>query len=341
MAQHFLLSSKSRSLDLLSIMGMDENAARARFTAIWWEASDGEPVCPSCGGLDHWTLGNGHKWKCIGCRTQFSATKGTVFESHKLSFRKLLAIVALFANGVLGVAACRLSREVNISYKSAFVLLHRIREAMGRDEPEAMLGGVVEIDGAIFGGSLPQLPNAKELWEKFKIMNKAAARKKRKLIVVLRERQAPDPDVPAKVRTFLLSKEGDAIEIARRLVRRDTEIQADFSNQWEPLHLHFKTKRINHSEHFSHDGACTSQAESFFRRMRCAERGVYLQISGPHITRYAWELGWREQYRRKPNGEHFEMILGLVARNRPSVTFRGYWRKRSSNDNDIFGTMVG
>ena len=321
-------------------MGMDEDSARARFRAIRWEATNGEPVCPACGGLDHWTLGAGHKWKCVGCRTQFSVTKGTVFESHKLSFRKLLGIVALFANGVLGVAACRLSREVKISYKSAFVLLHRIREAMGRDDPEAMLGGVVEIDGAIFGGSVPRLPNAKELWDKYKSKNKAAARKKRKLIVVMRERQGDDPSVPAKVRTFLLSKEGDAIEIARRLVLPDTIMQADFSNQWEPLHLHFKTMRVNHSEHFSRHGACTNQAESFFQRMRCAERGVHLHISGAHVARYAWELGWREEYRRKSNGDQFDMILGLVARNKPSDTFRGYWRKRGENDNDVLAALA-
>lgn len=335
MAQHFLLSSKARTLDILSIGGMDEDAARAKFRDIRWEASNGDPVCPTCGGLDHWTLGSGHKWKCKGCKTQFTVTVGTIFESHKLSFRKLLAIVALFANGVLGVAACRLAREVNISYKSAFVLLHRIREAMGRDEPDAMLGGVVEIDGAIFGGSIRRLPNAKELWAKFKSANAAAARKRRKMIVVLRERQGEDPDVPAKVRTFLLSKEGDAIEIARKLVMPDTVIHADFNNEWEPLHLLFPTKRVNHSVHFSYDGACTNQAESFFQRMRCAERGVHLHISGAHMPRYAWELGWREQYRRKPNGDQFDMILGLVARNRPSDTFRGYWRKRGDNDDDL------
>lgn len=341
MAQHFLLSSRARTLDILSIGAMDEDAARAKFTAIRWEASGGEPVCPVCGGLDHWTLAERRKWKCKGCRKHFTVTIGIVLESHKLSFRKLLAIVATFANGVLGVAACRLAREVNISYKSAFVLLHRIREAMGRDEPDAMLGGVIEIDGAIFGGSLPRLPNAKELWEKYKTKNKAATRKKRKLIVVMRERQGDDPDVPAKVRTFLLSKEGDAIEIARRLVLPDTIVHADYSNQWEPLHLLLKdVKRINHSEHFSHDGACTNQAESFFQRMRCAERGVHLHISGTHMPRYAWELGWREQYRRKPNGKQFDMILGLVARNKPSDTFRGYWRKRGDNDNDLLAALA-
>ncbi|MDP1026772.1 IS1595 family transposase [Sphingomonas sp. KR1UV-12] len=324
----------------MDIGAMSEDAARAKFKAIRWEASNGDPVCPACGGLKHWTLGSGHKWKCKACRTPFSVTVGTVFESHKLSFRKLLGIVAVFANGVLGVSACRLSREVKISYKSAFVLLHRIREVMGKDDEAAPLSGVVEIDGAIFGGSLPRLPNKKELWEEFKAKNKAAARKKRKLIVVLRERQSEDPNVPAKVRTFLLPKEGDAIEIAKRMVVPDTIIHADRSTQWEPLHLHFDTKRIDHSKSFSDGIACTNQAESFFQRMRCAERGVHLHISGAHMPRYAWELGWREQYRRTPNGDQVDMILGLISRNKPSSTFRGYWRKRSENDNGSLASIA-
>lgn len=177
-----------------------------------------------------------------------------------------------------------------------------MREAMGYDQDSEQLCGIVEIDGAIFGGSMPRLPNAKDLWDEYRKKNKAAARRKRKLIVVIRERDNVDPDRIARIRTFLVGKEGDAVEIARKLVRPGTVIHADFSTQWEPLHGLFDTKRVNHSEHFSKDGACTNMAESFFSRMRRAERGVYNKISGGYIHRYAIELAWREQHRRVSNG---------------------------------------
>ncbi|MEH3103526.1 MAG: IS1595 family transposase [Sphingomonas phyllosphaerae] len=340
MAQHFLLSSRARTLSLDAVLGMDEEAARAKFTQLRWPDTDGAPVCPECGGLEHWTLAEGRKWKCQACGLQFTATSRTILASRKLPFRKLLGVVALFANGVLGVSACRMSRDLCISYKAAFVLLHKIREAMGQDDATSAMSGVVEMDGAIFGGSLPRLPNKKELWDEFKKKNKAAARKKRKLIVVMRERQGDDPTVPGKVRTFLLPKEGDAIEIARRMVLPGSIIHADRSTQWEALHLHFDTKRIDHSKSFSDGVACTNQAESFFSRMRAAERGVHLHISGAHMPRYAWELAWREQYRRKPNGEQFAMIIGAAGRAKPSGTFRGYWRKRGDNDNDLLAAIA-
>lgn len=75
-------------------------------------------------------------------------------------------------------------------------------------------------------------------------------------------------------------------------------------------------------------------AESFFSMMRTAERGVHKILSGAHLVRYAMEMGWREQYRRRSNRQQFEIIIGAVGRSKPSTTFRVYWRKRPSNDND-------
>lgn len=313
---------------------MSEKRAYAKFKRIVWSASGGKPVCPSCGGLDHWELIKDRKWKCSGCRKQFSVTSDTIFACHKLSFQKMLAACAIFADGVMGVAACRLSRSIDISYKSAFVLLHKVREAMAEDGDASLLAGVVEIDGSVFGGSLPKLPNKKVLWAKFHKKNKAAAKKKVKLIVVLREREHETPDRIARIRTFLVEKEGDGVEIARRLVHPSATMQADLNNEFDTLHLYFKTKRINHSECYSKDGACTNMAESFFSRMWAAEAGVYRHISGNHIHRYAQELGWREQYRRKSNGEQFSLMISAIGRAGPSPTLRGYWQRHKVNDNE-------
>lgn len=336
MAQHFLLSSASRDLDIGEIHRMPEERARAKFRELAWADTNGQPVCPECGGLDHWELVEGLKWKCKGCAKQFTPTSDTVFKSHKLSYQQLLVITAMFCNGVNGVAACRMAREARISYKSAFVLLHKIREAMGEDESASTLSGVVEIDGAVFGRDVERMPNDKSRWKDVYEQNRIRAKKRKRLIVVIRERPGDDPEVPDKVRTFLVNKEGDAVEIARKIVMPHSVVHVDFSTQWLSMAMYFDTKRINHSEHYSHDGACTNFAESFFSRMRTAERGVHKHISGVHLSRYAMELGWREQYRRKSNGFQFEQVLGAVGRSKPSETFKGYWRKRPSNDNDDF-----
>ena len=142
MSQHFLLSTAARTLSLAQIMRMTDNEARDTFKRIRWSANDGEPFCPHCGCLTVYTLAEvPPRWKCGGCRRKFSLTSQTLFHSRKLPVRDYLAVIALFVNGVKGTSALQIRRDININPKSAFVLLHKLREAVGSqvhnpDEPE-------------------------------------------------------------------------------------------------------------------------------------------------------------------------------------------------------------
>ena len=137
-AQHFLLSPEARTLTLRQVFGMSEEDAYAKFKALRWPDTDGAPVCPACGGLDHWTLIENRKWKCQHkeCRIQFTVTSRTIFSSRKMAYRDLLASIAITVNGVLGAAAGRMIREMGFAYKTAFVLAHKLREAMSVDYDE-------------------------------------------------------------------------------------------------------------------------------------------------------------------------------------------------------------
>lgn len=130
---------------------MSEEEAYTSFKAIRWAATDGEPVCGKCGCFSVYEITTRRTFKCKACLSQFSATSGTIFASRKLPIHDLLAAVAIFANGAKGYSALQLSRDLNVQYKTAFVLAHKLREAIGA-ELDATLSGVVEIDGAYFGG---------------------------------------------------------------------------------------------------------------------------------------------------------------------------------------------
>ena len=91
-------------------------------------------------------------FKCQGCESQFSITTATIFASRKLPIRDLLAAIAIFVNGAKGISALQLSRDLDVQYKTAFVLAHKLREAMGAEMKDRILSGKVEIDGAFFGG---------------------------------------------------------------------------------------------------------------------------------------------------------------------------------------------
>jgi transposase-like protein len=147
MAQHFLLSAAARTLSLKSIYSEGEDAAYRRFCRLRWPETKGAPVCPVCGCLDIYDLTNRRRFKCAACHRQFSVTSGTIFASRKLSFVDLLGAICLFVNASKGLSAVQFSRDLDVQHKTAFVLMHKLREAMTAETREARLDGEVEVDG--------------------------------------------------------------------------------------------------------------------------------------------------------------------------------------------------
>jgi transposase-like protein len=157
-AQHFLLSKAAKTLSLAQVFRMTDGEAETAFKAIRWASTAGAPVCPSCGSVDAYEARrpNGAlRFRCKGCKKDFTITSGTLFASHKLPLRGYLAAIAVFCNEVKGKSALALSRDLGLSYKSAFVLLHKLREAMAEEMKDRVVGGegkVAEVDGGYFGG---------------------------------------------------------------------------------------------------------------------------------------------------------------------------------------------
>src|ERR1700688_3873853 len=158
MSQHFLLSPEAKTLSLAQVFSMSDAEAEAMFCKVRWPDTQGKPVCPRCGGLDAYEARrpNGSlRFRCKACKADFTITSGTLFDSHKLPLRGYLAAIAIFCNEVKGKSALALSRDLNVSYKCAFVLLHKLREAMAEELKGRMIGGegkVAEGDGGYFCG---------------------------------------------------------------------------------------------------------------------------------------------------------------------------------------------
>src|SRR5579859_1678962 len=144
MAQHFLLSSAAKTLTLASVFRMSDAEAEDMFRKVRWSETNGEPVCPHCGSLDSddCRRPNGApRFRCLGCQSDFSVTSGTLFASHKLPLRAYLAAIAIFCNEVKGKSALAMSRDLGLSYKTAFVLCHKMREAMAEEMKGRTVGG--------------------------------------------------------------------------------------------------------------------------------------------------------------------------------------------------------
>src|SRR6267142_495941 len=148
MSQHFLLSAAARTLSLSVVARMSDEEAHAKFAAIRWAENNGEPFCPKCGCVKVYAFATRKLWKCSACRYQFSVTARTIFADRKRPIRDYLLAIAIFANGAKGHSALQLSRDLNVQYKTAFVLAHKIREAIGSENTNEKLSGHIEIDGA-------------------------------------------------------------------------------------------------------------------------------------------------------------------------------------------------
>ena len=323
MAQHFLLSPTAKSLSLASVFTMKDEQAETTFRRIRWASTNGEPTCPTCGGTDAYDcrrLKGAPRFRCRACGKDFSITSGTLFASHKLPLRCYLAAIAIFVNEVKGKSALALSRDLNVSYKCAFVLLHKLREAMAAEMKGRVIGGdgkVAEVDSGYFGGYVKPANLKPHRADRRFAENQSG---KRKAVVVIRERDGST--LPAVFRT-----EGQALNWVRARIAKGTIVNADESANWNELHSRFEMKRINHEEAYSLDGACTNWAEEFFSRMRRAEIGHHHHIAGAYLLRYAQEASWREDNRRVSNGEQVGRVAGLAMKQKPSVDFTGYWQR--------------
>src|SRR5579862_4914986 len=136
MAQHFLLSTAARSLSLAKVARMSEDEARDAFRLIRWSATGGAPVCPRCQCAAVYGYATRALFKCKACNHQFSVTSGTIFASRKLPIRDYLMAIAIFVNGAKGHSALQLSRDLDVQYKTAFVLAHKLREAMASEHAD-------------------------------------------------------------------------------------------------------------------------------------------------------------------------------------------------------------
>lgn len=317
MSQHFLLSAAARTLSLAKVMRLSDEQAWEQFKAIRWASTEGEPVCPRCGCLTIYSLNDNRRFKCAACSHKFSVTSGTIFASRKLPIRDILAAIAIFVNGAKGHSALQLSRDLDVAYKTAFVLSHKLRESIGSEPVDAIASGEVEVDGAYFGGYVKPANRKSDRPDRRLRENRSD---KRQVVVAMRERNG-------RVLPFVAHSEAAGAQVIARRVAPGSTVYADEASCYDALHARFLTKRINHSEAYSWDGACTNMVESFFSRMRRAEIGTFHHIAGPYLNAYANEMAWRENNRRRSNGEQYVAVTAAALGHPVSRVWKGYWQR--------------
>jgi len=299
---------------------MGEDKAYELFQKLRWPETAGRPVCPKCGHDEAYKITTRKKFKCKACHKQFSVTSGTIFASHKLSFTDMLAAIALVSNAAKGISALQLARDLNVQHKTAWILMHKLREAMAAETHDHTLDGEVEVDGAYFGGHI-RPANLKEDRVDRRLVRHQTG--KRRVVVVARERGG-------RTLPTVHEHESDGVKTVEETVLNGATIHADEATHWDALHAKFKTLRINHSEAYSLNGVCTNWAESYFSRLRRMVRGQHHHVSPRYLHQYAEHAAWMEDHRKLDNGAIAKRIVGLAMGHPVSRQWKGYWQRSTT-----------
>ena len=327
MSQHFLLSSKARSLSIMNIVKMSDMEAFEMFKAIRWNETNGDVVCPCCGSLEKpYFLKTRMQFRCKECFYTFSVTSGTIFANHKLPLQTYLLAIALFTNSVKSISALQLSRDLNVQYKTAWVLSHKIRESLMDYNSDEKFEGTCEMDGVYVNHYVRPKNNIDDRVDRRKVH-----KPNKRVVISLRQRAEDGDEVvgAVKTKTFVLKSENsiDIKTIAHKYIKVGTTIHTDESNAYDDLTAHYDMNRVNHQIEYSGIyGENNNQSESYNARFRRMQYGNLHKIGNLYLSNYANEIAYREDTRRWNNSKIFTNILTRCLTSNVSNEFCGYWQ---------------
>ena len=290
----------------------DEAAAFAHLESVLW--ADGV-ACPHCNSLGkHYDLRKTRIGlrKCQDCRKQFTVKVGTVFESAHIPLHKMLQAVYLMCASKKGVSAHQLHRILGITYKSAWFLCHRIREAMRSGDLSPMGGpgstGFVEADETYIGKKDGLRRNKRGPAHKLAVLS-------------LVERGG-------SVRSFHMDRvtSKDVHRIVRENVSREAHLRTDAANHYRKVGPDFASHEyVEHAkEEYVRGDAHTNTVEGFYSIFKRGMKGVYQHCGEKHLHRYLAPFDSRYNNRSAPNVDDTQRsrnaLSGIVGKR---LTYKG------------------
>jgi transposase-like protein len=266
----------------------DADKAREYLENLRWPNG---PVCPHCGNLGGWPI-EGEKsrpglYKCTAypCRKQFTVTVGTVFERSKIPLNKWLIAVHLMCASKKGVSAHQLHRMLGVTYKTAWFMSHRIREAM-TEAPDGLLGsggGIVEADETFGNERKPRQQGKK---------GRGYEHKTKILSLVERSGRVRSFHVPA-VNAETLKP------YLKAHIAADARLMTDEAGQYRSIGNEFSEHGVVHhgiGEYVRGD-IHSNTVESYFSIFKRGLKGTFHHVSAKHLNRYCGEFDFRYNYR--------------------------------------------
>lgn len=301
-------------MNLTDPIFQDADKAREHLEATRWPHG---AICPHCGSVGEATKLQGRAarpgvWQCNACREQFTVTVGTVFERSKVPLNKWLLATYLMSSSKKGVSAHQLHRTLGVTYKTAWFMAHRIREAMTPSDtgPFGRGGATVEADETFLGTDTDAPKNSKGRRTMKQMMK----------VVSLIERET------GRSRSFVIDtySKKEIVAVVNANVHREAKLITDESHMYTEVGKTFRShETVNHSRdeyvRKNDPTITTNTIEGFFSVFKRGMKGVYQHCGKQHLQRYLTEFDFRYTFRS---------ALGVSDTMRADEALRGIAGKR-------------
>ena len=274
----------------------DEQSAIDHFTAIRWKRG---AFCPLCGSTRVYHFSDRRTHKCGDCRKRFSIKVGTIFEDCKIELRKWMMAIWLITSHKKGIASTQLAKDIGVTQKTAWFMLHRLRHAAQAKSFARPLIGEIEADETFIGGK----EKNKHAWQR--TGGKQGGAGKAAVLGILERggelRTTETPNLTART----------VQQVIREHVAPGAALMTDEHGAFNGLSNGYHHHRVNHSagEYVRHYVLHTNGIESVWALFKRQIVGTHHYLSRKHLSRYLGEMTWRFNARESGEGERVNMLL--------------------------------
>ena len=292
-------------VSIIELMDMfpDEATSTAWFESLVWPT---ERACGHCGSVSTREVPNAKPmpYWCKDCRSYFSVRTGTAISHSKIPMRKWALAIYLELTSLKGVSSMKLHRDINVSQKSAWFMLHRIREAWAAPH-DGQFAGPVEVDESYFGGLEANKHESQRKHRPGGLSGKAP-------VIGVKDRESGQVRAQAIPNT----EGGTLRRFVREHAQAGAQVYSDGHSAYSPLEGEYRHNAVQHSVGtYVIEQAHTNGIESFWSMLKRAYQGTYHKMSEKHLDRYVRQFAGKHNLRERDTlAQMADVVAGLVGR---------------------------